>query len=132
VQLKHTSIPHLIAEAGGDPWAINKSLQNGRPAQISDLAQAFHNAGQSTNAAPVSDLPDGFIVYDKDHPHGRIATPEDLQGRGITVGQYDNAIGSALSRVLAPRPTDEQMSPDQYVSDRYDDVIGVPHAEPPK
>jgi hypothetical protein len=51
MQLKHISIPHLIAEAGGDPWAINKSLQSGRPAQISDLAQAFHSAGQSTNQA---------------------------------------------------------------------------------
>ena len=81
---------------------------------------------------PVSGLPDGFIVYDKDHPYGRIATPEDLQGRRMTVGQYDKAIGSALSRALEPRPPDEQMSPDQYVSDRYDDVIGVPHPDPPK
>jgi hypothetical protein len=81
---------------------------------------------------PVSGLPEGFIVYHKDHPYGRIATPEDLQGRGMTVGQYDKAIGSALSRALAPRPPDEQMSPDQYASDRYDDVIGVPHPDPPK
>jgi hypothetical protein len=39
----------------------------------------------------VSGLPDGYIVYDKDHPHGRIATPEDLQAQGITVGRYDRA-----------------------------------------
>ena len=38
----------MIIDAGGDPWAINDSLQAGRPAQISDLAQAFHDAGQST------------------------------------------------------------------------------------
>ena len=44
MQLRYMSIPHLIAEAGGDPWAIDKSLQAGRPAQISDLAQAFHDA----------------------------------------------------------------------------------------
>ncbi len=54
MQLRYISIPQLIAEAGGDPWAINNSLQSGRPAQISDLAQAFHNAGacttESTNA----------------------------------------------------------------------------------
>jgi hypothetical protein len=48
MQLRYISIPALIAEAGGDPWAINQSLQAGRPAQISDLAQAFHNAGRCT------------------------------------------------------------------------------------
>jgi hypothetical protein len=37
-----------MAEAGGNPWAINESLQSGRPAQISDLAQAFHAAGRCT------------------------------------------------------------------------------------
>jgi hypothetical protein len=48
MRLRYISIPALIAEAGGDPWAINKSLQAGRPAQISDLAQAFHAAGRCT------------------------------------------------------------------------------------
>jgi hypothetical protein len=48
MQLRYISVARLSAEAGGDPWAINNSLQAGRPAQISDLAQAFHNAGQST------------------------------------------------------------------------------------
>lgn len=37
--------------AGGDPWNINGTLQSGRPAQIANLAQAFHNAGQSTGEA---------------------------------------------------------------------------------
>ncbi|MHA7650952.1 putative alpha/beta hydrolase [Mycobacterium sp. ML4] len=41
----------LIAEAGGDPWAINGSLQSGRPAQISLLAKAFHDAAQLTTEA---------------------------------------------------------------------------------
>jgi hypothetical protein len=48
MQLRYISIPALIAEAGGDPWAINQSLQAGRPAQISDLAEAFHAAGRCT------------------------------------------------------------------------------------
>jgi hypothetical protein len=48
MQLRYISVARLIVEAGGDPWAINDSLQAGRPAQISDLAQAFHDAGQST------------------------------------------------------------------------------------
>ncbi len=41
----------LAMFAGGDPWTINDTLQSGRPAQIADLAQAFHNAGQSTQEA---------------------------------------------------------------------------------
>jgi Alpha/beta hydrolase len=49
MQLRYISIPALIAEAGGDPWAINQSLQVGRPAQISDLAEAFHAAGRCTS-----------------------------------------------------------------------------------
>ncbi len=48
MQLQFISIARLIIDAGGDPWAINDSLQVGRPAQISDLAQAFRDAGQST------------------------------------------------------------------------------------
>jgi hypothetical protein len=48
VHLRYISIPLLIAEAGGDPWKINQSLQAGRPAQISDLAEAFHAAGRCT------------------------------------------------------------------------------------
>jgi hypothetical protein len=51
VQLRYIDLGKLIAEAGGDPWAVNKSLQSARPAQISDLAEAFHNAGQCTTEA---------------------------------------------------------------------------------
>jgi Alpha/beta hydrolase len=50
-RLRYISVPLLIAEAGGDPWAVNASLQTGRPAQISALANAFHEAGQSTAEA---------------------------------------------------------------------------------
>jgi hypothetical protein len=48
VQLRYISVPLLIGEAGGDPWAVNQSLQTGRPAQISGLAEAFHAAGRCT------------------------------------------------------------------------------------
>ena len=41
----------LIASAGGDPWAINQSLQAGSPFQISQLAEAFHGAGRHTAEA---------------------------------------------------------------------------------
>lgn len=37
--------------AGGDPWKVNGTLQSGRPAQIANLAKAFHDAGQSTAEA---------------------------------------------------------------------------------
>ncbi|ELP47280.1 hypothetical protein O979_07480 [Mycobacterium avium subsp. paratuberculosis 10-4404] len=33
MQLKWLSVAELIAEAGGDPWAINQSLQAGSPSQ---------------------------------------------------------------------------------------------------
>ena len=46
MQLRYLSIPELIAGAHGDPWAIDRSLQSGRPGQISDLAMAFHRAGR--------------------------------------------------------------------------------------
>jgi Alpha/beta hydrolase len=51
MQLRYISKPALIAAAGGDPWAINQSLQAGSPSQISDLAQAFHQAGRCTAEA---------------------------------------------------------------------------------
>lgn len=49
--LRHLSIPFLVAEAGGDPWSTNASMQAGRPAQISYLARAFRDAGVSTAEA---------------------------------------------------------------------------------
>lgn len=41
----------LIAAAGGDPWAINASLQAGSPLEISNLAAAFQRAGRCTQEA---------------------------------------------------------------------------------
>ncbi|MDM3977520.1 hypothetical protein QRB36_25450 [Mycobacterium marseillense] len=49
--LTNLSEAELIASAGGDPWAINQSLQAGNPFQISRLAEAFHGAGRCTAAA---------------------------------------------------------------------------------
>lgn len=45
--LKYLSIPKLIAEAGVDPWTMDKSLQDGEPGEISELANAFYSAGVS-------------------------------------------------------------------------------------
>ncbi|OCB32800.1 hypothetical protein A5676_04370 [Mycobacterium malmoense] len=54
MQLKYISIPALIAFAGGDPWAVNRTLQAGEPGQISSLANAFKAAGHSTAEADLA------------------------------------------------------------------------------
>lgn len=51
MQFLHIGVQSLIGAAGGDPWAINNSLQVGQPLQISSLALAFHNAGRCTAEA---------------------------------------------------------------------------------
>ncbi|OBH62882.1 hypothetical protein [Mycobacterium sp. E2479] len=51
MHLRFISKGALIAFAGGDPWKINATLQSGRPAQISNLAKAFHDAGRATAEA---------------------------------------------------------------------------------
>ncbi|WP_414686556.1 hypothetical protein [Mycobacterium sp.] len=51
MQLQHLSIAELIAGAHGDPWGVNRSLQSGRPAQISNLAMVFHDAGRGSAEA---------------------------------------------------------------------------------
>lgn len=51
MQLRYISIPALIGAAGGDPWAVNASLQAGNPAQINSLAEAFLKAGRCTEEA---------------------------------------------------------------------------------
>lgn len=51
MNLRHISRGLLVMFAGGDPWKVYATLQSGKPAQISDLAQAFHDAGQSTQEA---------------------------------------------------------------------------------
>jgi len=54
MRLRYISIPALVAEAGGNPWTIDQSLQAGRPAQIAELAEAFHAAGRCTADANAS------------------------------------------------------------------------------
>lgn len=54
MRLRNISVRALIAEAGGDPWAINEGLQAGRPAQISELAEAFHAAGSCVGESVIT------------------------------------------------------------------------------
>ncbi|MEB3020219.1 putative alpha/beta hydrolase [[Mycobacterium] crassicus] len=49
--LHHLQLGDLIAHAGGDPWAVDDSLQSGSPTQINFLAQAFHQAAGSATSA---------------------------------------------------------------------------------
>lgn len=51
MQLVNLTIGELLAAAGGDPWAVNQSLQVGSPFQISQLAEAFHAAGRCSAEA---------------------------------------------------------------------------------
>ena len=51
MKLRYMSRGLLVMFAGGDPWKADATLQSGRPAQIADLGEAFHNAGRSTQEA---------------------------------------------------------------------------------
>ncbi|OBH08370.1 hypothetical protein A5695_26090 [Mycobacterium sp. E1747] len=100
-----------------------------QPMDIGSADQEMLDALLGANQ-PVSALPPEYVVHDHDHPYGRIATLDELQSKypGLTAGQYNSVIGPALSQALA-LPPNEKMSPDQYMVDRYNEVIGVP--EPP-
>lgn len=79
---------------------------------------------------PISGLPPDYLIYDNNHPNGRIATLAEMQPKGITAGEYNSVIGPALSQVLAPSPPGDKMSADQWMVSRYDDIVGVPHPSP--
>jgi hypothetical protein len=80
-QLQYISIQELIGGAGGDPWAIDDSLQAGRPAQINFLAQAFHQAGSSTKEAQAAfqDAEQHFQAYYRDNGEHPINDSAEVQ-----------------------------------------------------
>ncbi|ORA97407.1 hypothetical protein BST33_18885 [Mycolicibacter minnesotensis] len=49
--LQYLRLGELVAAVGGDPWAVDDSVQVGSPTQINFLAQAFHSAAGSSTAA---------------------------------------------------------------------------------
>jgi len=134
------SVPGVGKVAGPTIGILGHSLENDMlgsaptapshtPVQAMDIGSADQemlDAMLGTKQA-IPGLPPDYIVFDHDHPNGRIATLDEMQSRhqGLTAGQYDDVIGPALSRALA-LPTDERMSPDQYMVDRYNEVVGVP------
>ncbi|OBA59477.1 hypothetical protein A5647_17700 [Mycobacterium sp. 1100029.7] len=97
-----------------------------QPMDIGSADQEMLDAMLATKQ-PISGLPPEYVIYDQDHPNGRLATFDELQAKhpDLTAGQYNNVIGPALTQALA-LPPNEKMSPDQYLVDRYNNVIGVP------
>lgn len=107
VHLRYISKGALIMFAGGDPWKTNDTLQSGQPAQISNLAQAFHDAGQSTGEADAA-----FNLARKRfdaawiHPGGgnpindSVEVQRTARSLGVQAGQLPK-IGADLENVAA-------------------------------
>lgn len=107
MQLRYISVAHLVAAAGGDPWAINATLQRGRPAQISALAKTFHDAGQLTSEAEsaFSEARRRFEAAwnreNGDHPINDAAEVQRATGSlGVQAAQLPQ-VAVALERVAA-------------------------------
>ncbi|MEB3031643.1 putative alpha/beta hydrolase [[Mycobacterium] nativiensis] len=79
--LQHLRIADLIAQAGGDPWAIDDSLQSGSPTQINFLAQAFHSAAGSATAAEESfrTAQEHFTQYNRENGEQPINNGAEVQ-----------------------------------------------------
>lgn len=135
MQLQHINIPLLVAEAGGDPWAINKSLQAGRPIEISSLAEAFHQAGRCTDEAghafeqARSRFDAAWNHLDGDHP---INDSEEVQRVVTALGSQSlqlPKIGVDLENIAAALAEAQKNAARQIASlegqlERLDDLIG--------
>ncbi len=92
--------------AGGDPWKVNATLQSGRPTQIAELAQAFHNAGQSTREADqaFTDARNRLDAWIRDNgQHPITASPEvqrTVTGLGLQASQLPK-IATDLETIAA-------------------------------
>ncbi len=107
MHLRYISKGLLILFAGGDPWKINATLQAGRPAQISDLAQAFHDAGRSTADAEASfqqakgRFAKSWTHENGDNPINDSAEVQRVTTRlGVQAGQLPK-IGADLENIAA-------------------------------
>jgi hypothetical protein len=104
---KHIIVSLLISEAGGDPWAINASLQAGRPAQISALADAFHRAGRSTNEsnAAFDEAQRRFQAsWNREHAENPINDSAEVQRTAQSLGAQSEQlpkIGTDLENIAA-------------------------------
>lgn len=93
--------------AGGDPWKINDTLQSGRPAQISTLAKAFHDAGRSTGEAEAAfNLAQGRFEKAWTHENGENPINDSAEVQRATTSLWVQAaqlpkIGADLENVAA-------------------------------
>lgn len=93
--------------AGGDPWKINGTFQTGRPAQISNLAKAFHDAGRSTGEAEAA-FTQARNRFDKAWTHAGGGNPINdsaevqraIKSLGVQAAQLPK-IGADLEKVAA-------------------------------
>lgn len=46
--LANIGVANLVEHVGGDPWAIDQTLQDGEPGEIAELSRAFFDAGACT------------------------------------------------------------------------------------
>lgn len=107
MELQHLNSAELIAAAGDDPWAINHSLQVGRPAQISNLADAFHVAGRCTaeTGAAFADARRRFETAwnheNDEHPiNGSLEVQRATTSLGVQAAQLPK-IGADLENIAA-------------------------------
>lgn len=135
MHLRYISIPALVAEAGGDPWAINRSLQAGQPAQISGLAEAFHAAGRCTAEADAtfdqarSRLDAAWNRENGDHP---INDSAEVQRVTKSLGAQSlqlPKIGADLENIAAPLAEAQKGAAGQIAAlegqlQQLDDFIG--------
>ncbi|UVO11825.1 hypothetical protein NM962_18145 [Mycobacterium sp. SVM_VP21] len=79
--LQHLNVDDLVAQAGGDPWAIDDSLQAGSPTQINFLAQAFHSAAGSATSAEESfrTAQEHFTQYNRENGEQPINNGAEVQ-----------------------------------------------------
>lgn len=107
MQLANLSQAELVAAAGGDPWAINQSLQAGSPFQIAQLAEAFHAAGRCSKASQ-EEFEQARKRFDMawnhqngDHPINRSAEVQRLtKSLGLQTEQLPK-IGASLENIAA-------------------------------
>ncbi len=135
MRLRYISVPALIAEAGGDPWAIERSLRAGRPAEIAGLAEAFRTAGRSTaeSAAAFEDARRRFEAsWNRENGEHPINDSAEVQRVTRSLGAQSEQlpkIGVALENVAAALAEAQRTSAAGIATlegelQRLDDLIG--------
>jgi Alpha/beta hydrolase len=107
MRLRYISIPHLIAEVGGDPWAINSSLQAGRPAQICALAEAFHDAAGCVGASNTAfDQARRRLVESWSHMKGNLqGVAQSLEAQSMQLAKVGVALESVATTLAQAQRT---------------------------